>query len=115
LGAKILEYCAVIIDPFSKKIKFEPYSMSKTIEMKGTEKNEVISFVDSKLTIVMINENSKLYKLGARKNDVILEIDGVIVSDICSLLAIKNALSDTSNHKIKMIDLNGNLKMFEIK
>ena len=115
LGAKILEYCAVIIDPFSKKIKFEPYSMSKTIEMKGTEKNEVISFVDSKLTIVMINENSKLYKLGARKNDVILEIDGVIVSDICSLLAIKNALSDTSNHKLKMIDLNGNLKMFEIK
>ena len=79
--------------------------------MKGTEKNEVISFVDSKLTIVMINENSKLYKLGARKNDVILEIDGVIVSDICSLLAIKNALSDTSNHKLKVIDSNGSLKI----
>jgi hypothetical protein len=46
---------------------------------------------------------------------VILEIDGVIVSDICSLFAIKNALSDTSNHKLKMIDSNGNLKMFEIK
>jgi hypothetical protein len=76
IGAEILQYGSIILDPKGKKLIFQPYDDSSSCMVSNTQMD--IAFVPSGTlpSVGLIWQGSQHYKNGFRQGDIILAIDG---------------------------------------
>ncbi|WP_028897471.1 hypothetical protein [Prevotella sp. HUN102] len=82
IGAQILNYGTLVINPKRKRIKFWAYTGGKSVEV--SNKIEDISYMekDGKPMVATIRHTSNLYKKGIREGDIILSIDGKPINSL---------------------------------
>ena len=77
VGAALLKYGALIINPFSKRVVFQPYS-DEDYTVIGNRHREVIlvEAPDGRAQIGLIWRDSEAYKQGVRQGDILQKING---------------------------------------
>lgn len=76
LGAKVLEYGAIIFMPRRKRMRFQPYNQQAQVQV--ANKQQDIAFVSENgmPCVGLVWEQGEPYKQGLREGDTILAIDG---------------------------------------
>lgn len=113
LGAAILDYCSVIINPRRKQLTFLPYANQESVEVNNTLPSLAFVPVDNKPTIGFVARQSNAYKAGARSGDVILSIDGKPMTSFADFLSFP-FVYDRENLFL-MMSRNGQMKEVRIK
>lgn len=77
IGAELLDYGSVIINPFKKRILFQP-NKTKTDEITISNKQFQMSIIpmNGRPAIGLIREESEAYRNGLRQGDIILKVNG---------------------------------------
>ncbi len=75
VGAQILRYGSIIIDPFKKQIIYQPYNGTDTIEMNNKQMGVAFVPQDGHASVGLIFEKSNAYLQGMREGDVVLKIN----------------------------------------
>lgn len=87
IGAAILNYGSVIIEPKQKSIIFQPYGSPDGATVSNTLPSLAFVPVNGKTAIGIVARNSDAYKAGARCGDTILSIDGKPMTAFAELLS----------------------------
>lgn len=87
IGAAILNYGSVIIEPKQKSIIFQPYGSPDGATVANTLPSLAFVPVNGKPAIGIVARNSDAYKAGARCGDTILSIDGKPMTSFAELLS----------------------------
>lgn len=87
IGAAILNYGSIIIEPKRKTITFQPYGSPDGVRVANTLPSMAFVPVNGKPTIGIVARNSDAYKAGARCGDTILSIDGTPMTSFADLLS----------------------------
>lgn len=77
IGAELLDYGSVIINPFKKRILFQP-NKTKTDEITISNKQFQMYIIpmNGRPAIGLIREESEAYRNGLRQGDIILKVNG---------------------------------------
>ena len=80
IGAQLLDYGCVIIDPKRKRLKFQPYTESDNVVVGN--KPLSIAYVphESRAAVGFIRNDHPAYNAGMRQGDIILRINGEDIS-----------------------------------
>ena len=81
IGAKLLEYGAVIFNPRKKRIRFQPYEQQTEITVGNKPLDIAFVAENGKPCVGLVWEQSDAYKAGFRQGDIITKIDDSIVSN----------------------------------
>ena len=76
IGAELLDYGSIIINPFKKRIVFQPHSKTDELTVGNKQFQMSIIPMDNRPAIGLIREESEAYKNGLRQGDIILKVDG---------------------------------------
>jgi len=77
VGAQILDYGSIIIDPFRKRLIFQPYNNATSCVVKNSQKQDVaIVEKDGKAMLGMVMEKSKAWLDGFRQGYTIEKVNG---------------------------------------
>lgn len=76
LGAAILDYCSLIINPRRKQLTLLPFWGATGLDVKNSLPSIAFVPVGGKPTIGFVRRHCSAYKAGARGGDTILSIDG---------------------------------------
>ena len=114
IGTGILKYGSVIIDPFRKELCYEPYQKYKIIKVSEPGESVVLAFTQNKAVVELLDKKSALYLAGLRKGDVILEVNKIKITDICTLNRIKDQLLKGTPSNLRCQDSSGNIKIIDI-
>lgn len=81
IGARLLEYGAVVFNPRKKRIRFQPYDQQNQITI-GNKPLDIAFVAENGMPCVgLVWEQSEAFKAGFRQGDIITKIDDSIVSD----------------------------------
>lgn len=80
IGAPLLKYGAMIIDPFRKQLVFQPYDGAKSCTVANRMANVFIVEKDGNAMIGMVMKHSKAYNDGFRQGQIIEKVDGKPIS-----------------------------------
>lgn len=87
IGAKILNYGAVVFLPRQKRIRFQPYDGQAEIRV-NNEQLDIAFVSEGGLPCVgLVWDKGEPYKLGFRQGDIILKIDDTPVNSFTSFIA----------------------------
>lgn len=81
IGAKLLEYGAVIFNPRKKRIRFQPYEQQTEITVGNKPLDIAFVAENGKPCVGLVWDQSDAYKAGFRQGDIITKIDDSIVSN----------------------------------
>lgn len=85
IGASILNYGSVIINGFRKYIRFQPYNQSDSVVVNNKPVSTAyVPTNDGMVQVGLILTSSNDYKAGLRQGDIILAIDGKVISSFAS-------------------------------
>ena len=76
IGAELLDYGSVIINPFKKRILFQPHSKSDELIVGNQQFQMSIIPMNGRPAIGLIREESEAYRNGLRQGDIILKVNG---------------------------------------
>ena len=76
IGAQLLKYGSVIINPYQKSITFQPFDSPDSVVVNNKIPDVAFVPVDGRATVGLIRQESKAYKAGMRQGDTIIAIDG---------------------------------------
>jgi len=76
IGTGMLQYGSVIINPFRKRITFQPYTEADSVVVDNEPPATAFVPINGKATVGLIFEHSKAYEAGLRQGDVIQRING---------------------------------------
>jgi hypothetical protein len=76
IGARILRYGNIIINPFRRQIIFQPKNDADSVEVGNKQMGVAFVPVDDRAVVGLIWEGSEAYQKGMRQGDVILAING---------------------------------------
>ncbi|CDN30755.1 hypothetical protein BN938_0650 [Mucinivorans hirudinis] len=97
IGADILNYGSVILDFANHLFTFIPheeYSKGRSISTSNSHYDFTFVSENGNLRIGMIFESSESYKMGLRKGDSVISINGVDIKNICDVYLIDYRSSD---------------------
>ena len=81
IGARLLEYGAVVFNPRKKRLRFQPYEPQTQITV-GNKPMDIAFVAENGMPCVgLVWEQSEAYKAGFRQGDIITKIDDSIVSN----------------------------------
>jgi hypothetical protein len=80
IGARILEYGAVVFNPRKKCIRFQPYEQQTEITVGNKPLDIAFVAENGRPCVGLVWEQSDAYKAGVRQGDIITKIDDSIVS-----------------------------------
>lgn len=80
IGAPLLKYGTMIIDPFRKQLVFQPYDDAKSCTVANRMADVVIVEKDGNAMIGMVMKQSKAYTDGFRQGQIIEKVDGKPIS-----------------------------------
>lgn len=82
LGASLLKYGVMVINPFRKQLIFQPYDTSDYCMVSNPQLEiAIVPTRDNKPCVGIVWEKSEAYKQGFRSGDIIEQVDGVPVTD----------------------------------
>lgn len=76
LGAGILQYGSVTFLPQKKRLRFQPYTAAKTVEVGNQQVEKVIENREGKPVVAFVWQGGKAFAAGLREGDVLLKADG---------------------------------------
>ena len=76
IGAELLDYGSVIINPFKKRILFQPHSKTDELIVGNQQFQMSIVPMNGRPAIGLIREESGAYRSGLRQGDIILKVNG---------------------------------------
>lgn len=76
MGAEILKYTRLIINPKNFELIFQPYCDSDSVRLRFYDSGIGYNSSDGKMKVEVINTNGEVYKKGVRKGDYLIEIAG---------------------------------------
>jgi hypothetical protein len=76
IGADVLNYGRIIINPFRKRIILQPYTKNDEVTISNPQFQMYIIPINNRPTVGLIRQESEAYKSGLRQGDVILKVDG---------------------------------------
>jgi hypothetical protein len=80
VGAQMLEYGAMIIDPFRKQLIFQPYDEATSCQVPDRRADIVMVEKDGKAMVGMLMEEGRAWQAGFRQGQVIEKVDGMDLS-----------------------------------
>lgn len=80
IGGQILNYGAIIINPFKRQIIFQPYSGKDSVSVDNKQFDMAFVPVNGRPTVGLIFDKSEAYLKGVRQGDVILRINGRLIN-----------------------------------
>lgn len=112
VGAEVLKYGSMIFNPYKKSITFQPYGNTSKINITEKTPNIEFSYQEGKIVIGTINPQSEPYKDGARQGDVLVEVNGLEIDDVCTFYNMAWIILKQPTYKmiIKLRDAQGNVK-----
>lgn len=81
LGAAMLNYGSLIINPLKKRMLFQPYNDSDTCEVRNKQFDMAFVPVNGKAAVGLIRDTCDEYKQGMRQGDIILRINDDDIPD----------------------------------
>ena len=75
VGARLLNYGSLIINPFRKRLTFQPYNGVDSVRVGNRPFSVAFVPLHGKATVGLIWEGSEQYQAGMRQGDTILQID----------------------------------------
>ena len=87
LGAKLLDYGSMIINPRKKRVHFQSYNQQTQVNVDNKQLD--IAFVpeNGMPSVGLVWEQGEPYRLGFRQGDVILKIDDNVVKDFSQFVS----------------------------
>lgn len=86
LGAAMLNYGSLIINPLKKRMLFQPYNDSDTCEVRNKQFDMAFVPVDGKAAVGLIRDTCDEYEQGMRQGDIILRINDDDIPDFQSFV-----------------------------
>ena len=104
IGAELLDYGSVIINPFKKRIIFQPNT--KTDEMTIANKQFQMSIVPAgdRLVVGLVREESEAYRNGIRQGDVILKVNGRRITSLAAFQQLHFEPGVTYTYTVRHLD-----------
>ena len=84
LGAAMLNYGSLIINPLKKRMLFQPYNDSDTCEVRNKQFDMAFVPVDGRAAVGLIRDTCDEYEQGMRQGDIILRINDDDIPDFQS-------------------------------
>ena len=84
IGSELLDYGAVIINPFKKRMLFQPYNKSGVVTVGNEQPQMSIVPHRGRPMIGLIRENSEAYKRGLRQGDIIIKINNTAIPSLAA-------------------------------
>ena len=111
IGAEILNYGAIVINPFRREITFLPYNHSESVSV-GNKPFQV-AFVPNqgRAAVGLIWEQSDPYKAGMRQGDIIMQIDQRPILSFRDFTQFRFVRGES--HRFRMLDTKGMEKIVE--
>lgn len=105
IGTGLLDYGSVIINPFKKRIIFQP-NTTKTDEITVGNKQFQMSIVpmDGRPAIGLIREESEAYRNGLRQGDIILKVNGRDIPSIAVFQQLHFKPGETYTYTVRHTD-----------
>ena len=76
VGAQVLQYGAMIIDPFRKQLVFQPYDGASSCQVPDRRADIVMVEKDGEAMVGVVMEQGKAWEAGFRPGQVIEKVDG---------------------------------------
>jgi len=113
VGAALLDYGSVIINPFRKRIFLQPHT--KIDEMTVGNKQFQMSIVpqDGRPAIGLIREESEAYRNGLRQGDIILKVNGRDIPSIAVFQQLHFKSGETYTYTVRHAD--GSVRDVKVK
>lgn len=111
VGAALLNYGSLIINPLRKRMTFQPYNGSDTCEVQNRQFNMAFVPVEGRAAVGLIRETCDEYEQGLRQGDVIESINGEVIADFQQFVNYRFVKGET--YTLVVIDPRGMRK--EIK
>ena len=86
LGAAMLNYGSLIINPLRKRMIFQPYNGSDSCEVRNKQFGIAFVPVDGRAAVGLIRDTCDEYEQGMRQGDIILRINDDDISDFQSFV-----------------------------
>lgn len=114
IGAELLDYGSVIINPFKKRILFQP-NKTKTDEITISNKQFQMYIIpmNGRPAIGLIREESEAYRNGLRQGDIILKVNGRDIPSIAIFQQLHFKPGETYIYTVR--HRNGTLQDVKVK
>lgn len=109
VGAQLLNYGSLIVNPFRKRLTFQPYSGADSVHVGNKQFSVAFVPMRGRAAIGLIWEGSEQYQAGMRQGDIVLQIDQrpiLTFADFKRFRFIKGEI-----HRFRLQDKAGNEKV----
>lgn len=109
VGAQLLSYGSLVVNPFRKLLTFQPYTAADTVRVGNKQFSVAFVPLRGRATVGLIWQGSEQYQAGMRQGDVVLQIDQrpiLTFSDFTRFRFIKG-----EKHRFRLQDKAGHEKV----
>lgn len=85
VGAALLRYGTLVINPFRRRMKFRPYNGADSVHIGNRQSDMWFVMKDGKVIVGMVFEHGKAYRAGMRQGDVVLKVNGRAIRNLGDL------------------------------
>ena len=89
LGARVLDYGAVVFCPLQKTLIFQPYDHPDSCTVGNSQLQKAIVNANGKPVVGLVWERSEAFKAGLRQGDTILNVEGQAIDSFADYLAFR--------------------------
>ena len=112
VGAELLDYGRVIINPFKKRIIFQPNTKTDELTVGNSALQMSIVPAGNRPSIGLIREGSEAYLNGMRRGDVILKINDRDIPSVAAYMQFPFVKGETYTFTVRTEQ--GNIKKVQI-
>jgi hypothetical protein len=113
IGADVLNYGRIIINPFRKRIILQPYTKNDEVTISNPQFQMYIIPINNRPTVGLIRQESEAYKSGLRQGDVILKVDGRDIPSITIFQRLRFVSGQSYTYTVR--DKQGRIKEVRLK
>ena len=95
VGAALLNYGSLIINPLKRRMTFQPYNDSDSCEVQNRQFDVAFVPIGGKAAVGLIRESCEEYLQGMRQGDIILSINGMEIPDFQSFVSYRFVKGET--------------------
>ena len=104
IGAELLDYGSVIINPFKKRIIFQPNTKTDEMTIANKQFQMFIVPAGDRLVVGLVREESEAYRNGIRQGDVILKVNGRRITSLAAFQQLHFEPGVTYTYTVRHLD-----------
>jgi hypothetical protein len=105
IGAQIFHYGSMVINPHKKLLLFQPYQNSDSVNVNNKQFGIAFINQDNQPAIGLIWQKTEAYKKGMRQGDILLRINGEVITSYQQFIDYK--FVDGQTYKFTLHDQKG--------